>query len=113
MFTRKRHRLHILVFVLLCYLAKDLFSTFSTQSREELKNYECMPIDLEIDTYENLVKNVDKHQHPECNEEDWIIIQKDGTVLYNREYLTKKNITIKSNNFIFGKRIRTFRIDKI
>ena len=58
---------------------------------------ECLPNILELDNHQSLLELAKKNKHKPCDQKDWIKIDSDGTVRYNKEYLKENNIIIKGN----------------
>ena len=52
----------------------------------------CLPIEIEVGNYDDLLKLVKEKQHPECKEKDWVIVHSDGKLIYNTDYLTENKI---------------------
>lgn len=95
----------LLIFIILYQLFNDykyeikissVFKLFSFSDRKYISqvNNECMPIDIEVDSFEKLVKLAKKNKHPNCHSEDWVKLHSDGKLTFNLEYTRKNNLKI-------------------
>jgi hypothetical protein len=99
-YKRKKLIIYILVTWILIYVITKSFKSEKPKTKKikslnikEFQNSDCYSAFQSFNFNINLTN---KETHVNCDDKDWILINDDGTLIYNTEYLKKNNIQIKT-----------------